>query len=146
MESCRQFVDNKVTFCVVSVNHSEGDVIQRKAKRRQKNIFSNVLLKPSRIQLSLRYACSFFTHQIIKRGKYIKLTSFYTPGNGFEPLLEEPESSVLPLDDPGTIILKEKTPQAGLEPATYRLTAGCSTIELLRNFSILLFYQKTFFL
>ena len=24
-------------------------------------------------------------------------------------------------------------PQAGLEPATYRLTAGCSTIELLRE-------------
>ena len=29
------------------------------------------------------------------------LTSFYTPGDGFEPPLEEPESSVLPLDDPG---------------------------------------------
>ena len=24
-------------------------------------------------------------------------------------------------------------PQVGLEPTTYRLTAGCSTIELLRN-------------
>ena len=28
VESWRQFVDNKVTFWVVSVNHSEGDVIQ----------------------------------------------------------------------------------------------------------------------
>jgi len=28
VESCCQIVDNKVTFCVVSVNHSEGDVIQ----------------------------------------------------------------------------------------------------------------------
>ena len=26
----------------------------------------------------------------------------------------------------------EKTPQVGLEPTTYRLTAGCSAIELLR--------------
>ena len=26
---------------------------------------------------------------------------FYSPGDGFEPPLEEPESSVLPLDDPG---------------------------------------------
>ena len=26
-------------------------------------------------------------------------------------------------------------PQTGLEPVTYRLTAGCSTIELLRNIS-----------
>ena len=32
------------------------------------------------------------------------LTSFYTPGDGFEPPLEEPESSVLPLDDPGKMI------------------------------------------
>ena len=24
-----------------------------------------------------------------------------TPGNGFEPLLDDPESPVLPLDDPG---------------------------------------------
>ena len=28
VESCRQIVDNKVTFGVVSVNHSEGGVIQ----------------------------------------------------------------------------------------------------------------------
>ena len=28
---------------------------------------------------------------------------FYFPGNGFEPLLDDPESSVLPLDDPGLI-------------------------------------------
>ncbi len=36
-----------------------------------------------------------------------------TPGDGFEPPLKEPESFVLPLDDPG---IKEKTPQVGLEP------------------------------
>jgi hypothetical protein len=29
--------------------------------------------------------------------------------------------------------LKKMAPQAGLEPATLRLTAGCSAIELLRN-------------
>src|SRR5262245_42751281 len=29
--------------------------------------------------------------------------------------------------------LKKLAPQAGLEPATLRLTAGCSAIELLRN-------------
>ena len=29
--------------------------------------------------------------------------------------------------------LRELAPQAGFEPATLRLTAGCSTIELLRN-------------
>ncbi len=37
---------------------------------------------------------------------------------------------------------KELAPQAGLEPATLRLTAGCSTIELLRNRSIVTFYIK----
>ena len=34
------------------------------------------------------------------------LTSFYSPGDGFEPPLEEPESSVLPLDDPGLLSTK----------------------------------------
>lgn len=46
----------------------------------------------------------------IKRGKHL-LTSFYSPGDGFEPPLEEPESSVLPLDDPGIYknsIIKKK--------------------------------------
>ncbi|CCQ95456.1 hypothetical protein CULT_2640002 [[Clostridium] ultunense Esp] len=28
---------------------------------------------------------------------------------------------------------RSMAPQTGLEPVTYRLTAGCSTIELLRN-------------
>src|SRR5205809_6526914 len=31
------------------------------------------------------------------------------------------------------ILLRKLAPQAGFEPATLRLTAGCSTIELLRN-------------
>ena len=31
-------------------------------------------------------------------------SSFLFPGNGFEPLLDDPESSVLPLDDPGIIL------------------------------------------
>lgn len=31
----------------------------------------------------------------------------------------------------------EKTPQVGLEPTTYRLTAGCSAIELLRIITLL---------
>lgn len=35
-------------------------------------------------------------------------------------------------------LIIEKTPQVGLEPTTYRLTAGCSAIELLRN--IYLYY------
>lgn len=30
----------------------------------------------------------------------------------------------------------KKTPQVGLEPTTYRLTAGCSAVELLRNITI----------
>ena len=30
-------------------------------------------------------------------------------------------------------LLKGLAPQVGLEPTTLRLTAGCSTIELLRN-------------
>ena len=30
-------------------------------------------------------------------------------------------------------LIIEKTPQVGLEPTAYRLTAGCSAIELLRN-------------
>src|SRR5215203_7418669 len=31
--------------------------------------------------------------------------------------------------------LKQMAPQAGFEPATLRLTAGCSAVELLRNMS-----------
>src|SRR6266513_106731 len=31
------------------------------------------------------------------------------------------------------ILLRKLAPQAGFEPATLRLTAGCSAIELLRN-------------
>ena len=34
------------------------------------------------------------------------------------------------MSDPGKIVL---APQVGLEPTTRRLTAACSTIELLRN-------------
>ncbi len=30
-----------------------------------------------------------------------KIELFKTPGHGFEPRLDDPESSVLPLDDPG---------------------------------------------
>ena len=33
-------------------------------------------------------------------------------------------------------LMYEKTPQVGLEPTTYRLTAGCSAIELLRIISL----------
>src|SRR5947208_1534964 len=31
------------------------------------------------------------------------------------------------------ILLRKLAPQAGFEPATLRLTAGCSAVELLRN-------------
>jgi hypothetical protein len=31
------------------------------------------------------------------------------------------------------VFLREMAPQAGFEPATLRLTAGCSAVELLRN-------------
>ena len=34
---------------------------------------------------------------------------------------------------------RKKTPQVGLEPTAYRLTAGCSAIELLRNIFFALF-------
>ena len=34
---------------------------------------------------------------------------------------------------------QKNTPQVGLEPTTYRLTAGCSAIELLRNIFLNLF-------
>lgn len=36
-------------------------------------------------------------------------------------------------------LIIEKTPQVGLEPTAYRLTAGCSAIELLRNIFFALF-------
>ena len=54
-------------------------------------------------------SASYSTKDKIKQTKMSAL--FYTPGDGFEPPLEEPESSVLPLDDPGThgfIILQIK--------------------------------------
>ena len=72
---------------------------------------------------------------------------------GVEPAFLESKSSVLPLDDramvdvegfePSTYELSARrstglsytslAPQVGLEPTTLRLTAGCSTIELLGN-------------
>lgn len=39
-------------------------------------------------------------------------------------------------------LIIEKTPQVGLEPTAYRLTAGCSAIELLRI--IFLSFQECF--
>src|SRR3954447_11856699 len=48
-------------------------------------------------------------------------------------------SKVLPMSPERTvthvtgIYLKRLAPQAGFEPATLRLTAGCSAVELLRN-------------
>ena len=36
-------------------------------------------------------------------------------------------------------LIIEKPPQVGLEPTAYRLTAGCSAIELLRNIFFALF-------
>ena len=62
VESCRQIVDEKVTFGVVSVNHSEGDVIQTYSRKLAekyffkcpiKTHFSNVPLKP--IPLNPKY-------------------------------------------------------------------------------------------
>ena len=35
---------------------------------------------------------------------------FYSPGDGFEPPLKEPESFVLPLDDPGLFNYHAGTP------------------------------------
>ena len=35
-------------------------------------------------------------------------------------------------------LIIEKTPQVGLEPTAYRLTAGCSAIELLRIISLII--------
>ena len=45
-----------------------------------------------------------FTFQLQQKARHYRafcIIIVKTPGNGFEPLLEEPESSVLPLDDPG---------------------------------------------
>ena len=36
------------------------------------------------------------------------------------------------------VFIYEKTPQVGLEPTAYRLTAGCSAIELLRIISLII--------
>ena len=49
---------------------------------------------------------------------------------GFEPALLGPEPSVLPTGSTGP---QDVAPGAGLEPATTRLTAECSAIELSRN-------------
>src|SRR5215831_21230827 len=38
-----------------------------------------------------------------------------------------------PSADLNSFRMKEMAPQAGFEPATLRLTAGCSAVELLRN-------------
>ena len=43
VESCRQIVDNKVTFWVVSVNHSEGDVIQTQSRNTAEKYFFKCL-------------------------------------------------------------------------------------------------------
>ena len=47
----------------------------------------------------------------------------------FSTLLELASASLLE----NSVEISEVAPQPGLEPGTLRLTAGCSTIELLRN-------------
>ena len=102
MESCRQIVDEKVTFCVVSVNHSEGDVIQTQSQNSAEKYF---------------FKCPIKTHPSAE--KYF----FKCP---IKTQLPHAKSRDKPC------FLHEKTPQVGLEPTAYRLTAGCSAIELLR--------------
>gem|GEM_PF-5544291 len=50
-------------------------------------------------------------------------------GGKFTKSLSQYELSIRYLE----LRLKNPPPRAGLEPATLRLTAGCSTIELPRN-------------
>ena len=45
VESYRQIVDNKVTFGVVSVNHSEGDVIQTQSRKTAEKYFFKCPIK-----------------------------------------------------------------------------------------------------
>ena len=73
VESCRQIVDNKVPFWVISVNHSEGGKVQTQSRKsaekyffkcpiktQQKNIFSNVPLKPQKICIKKEACASYF--------------------------------------------------------------------------------------
>ena len=45
VESCRQISDNKVTFWVVSVNHSEVDIIQTLSRKSAEKYFFKCLIK-----------------------------------------------------------------------------------------------------
>lgn len=56
-------------------------------------------------------------------------------GRGFEPRLADSESVVLPLDEPA--MRRAWTVQAGVDPASSRLTSGCSTVELLDPLGLL---------
>ena len=54
VESYRQIVDNKVTFGVVSVNHSEGGKVQTQSRKMAKKYF---------------FKCPIKTHPIVRQDK-----------------------------------------------------------------------------
>ena len=65
VESCRQIVDNKVTFWVVSVKYSEGGKVQTQSRKSAEKYF---------------FKCPIKTHQFTKKGginpPYILIFSF----------------------------------------------------------------------
>ena len=62
------------------------------------------------------------------------LFTFLVPETGIEPVRSFRDRRILsPVRLPVPPLRQLMAPRVGLEPTTYRLTAGCSTIELPRN-------------
>ncbi len=86
-----------------------------------KKFIKNILYSKEQIQINLYYSEDFdaFKNSILPSGV----------GSGGE----KKEGTSVSISENPQFVLSKMAPRAGLEPATLRLTAGCSTIELTRN-------------
>ena len=87
-----------------------------------KKFIKNVLYSKEQIQINLYYSEDFDTFK----------NSIFPSGVGSGGDKKEKGISISLSENP-QFVMSKMAPRAGLEPATLRLTAGCSTIELPRN-------------
>ena len=81
-------------------------------------------------------------YKYLKQDKIYNIIIFQWKQQLLETFLQKFLKSIfiLQLLEIETILGKKMAPKVGLEPTTNRLTAGCSTTELLRNNTIFYFY------
>jgi hypothetical protein len=91
-----------------------------------KKFIKNILYSKDTIQIDVKYFkdCGVSQNPSLSRSMESKKIQNKKGNFGFQPEIPQFESL-------------DSTPRAGFEPATLRLTAACSTVELPRNRSII---------